>query len=137
MPKSTSSDLFSIEGKTTTICSRKVREILDPLHPLTKGRWGHGDKKEILPNRFSQFQTIPKIFFDPPPNSVTWGGGVMVSKKSDPTNFLSISDHFLKKLFWPKLEEENEKFLRADKPIKGNIRRPHGPKKAAEPTTGA
>ena len=48
----------------------------------------------------------------------------MVSKK-----VISLADHFLKKFFWPKLEEDKEKFLRAGGPIKGNTKRPHGPKK--------
>ena len=73
-------DLFSIEGKTTTICSRKVREILDPLHPLTNGRWGHGDKKEILPNFFAISDHSENIFW-PASKQCNMGGGSWCQKK--------------------------------------------------------
>ena len=46
---------------------------------------------------FREEFVLPKISFDSPPTSVTGrGGGGLGVKKSGPTNFLSISDNFLK-----------------------------------------
>ena len=104
------------------VLERSARLILDTLHPPNKRGVGSWCQKK----QFYQFSRnfLPEIFFDPPKTSVTVGGGFMVSKK-----VISIADHFLKKFFWQKLEEDKEKFLRAGRPIKGNTKRPHGPKK--------
>ena len=58
-----------------------------------------------------------------------WGRGGRSSSQKMIWPILSPFQTISWRNFWPKLEEEKEKFLRVDGPIKGNTRRPHGPKK--------